>query len=107
MAPHIDLSSVVKLVSRDSTPESSAADQKKLTPTLIVGIVLAVLIALGAAIWLIVRTIRKRGASKIEEERGAAFLNVRGLVKEDDQKRCAECLLCLAFAHVRLAMALP
>lgn len=89
MAPRIELSSVVKLVSRDDS-----ADQKKLTPTLIVGIVVAVVIALSAAIWVLVRTIRKKGASKMQEERGAAFLNVRGLVKEgDDQKRYVPRLL--------------
>ena len=83
MAPQL-----LSLVARDATPEEGALSQKKLTPTLIVGIVIAVLIVVGLAVWLGVRALRKRGATQREEERGAAFLNVRGLVNEGDQKRC-------------------
>ena len=61
--------------------------QKKLTPTLIVGIALAVLIVIGLAAWLVVRALSKRNTAQREDARGAAFLNVRGLVNESDQKR--------------------
>ncbi|KIP11216.1 hypothetical protein PHLGIDRAFT_28110 [Phlebiopsis gigantea 11061_1 CR5-6] len=79
MAPQL-----LSLVARDATSQEDA--QKKLTPTLIVGIVIAVLIVVGLAAWLAVRALRKRRAAQRQEERGAAFLNVRGLVNEGDEK---------------------
>ncbi|KAF5371846.1 hypothetical protein D9615_009545 [Tricholomella constricta] len=42
-------------------------------------------IAVGLVIWLLIRVQRKRAAAKREEIRGAAFLSVRGLVKEGAQ----------------------
>lgn len=89
MAPRFDLSAVASLVTRDESPDATIAAQKKLTPTIIGGIIVAAAIGFGAALWLLIRFMRKRTTKKREEERGAAFLNVRGLVKEDDEKRCA------------------
>lgn len=88
------LQPIASLVSRDETPDQ--ANQKKLTPTLIGGIVIAAVLAVGAAVALLFRFFRKRASSKRETERGTAFLNVRGLVREDDQKRCV-CAPALVF----------
>ncbi|EKM58255.1 uncharacterized protein PHACADRAFT_252445 [Phanerochaete carnosa HHB-10118-sp] len=86
MAPSVfgALQPIASLVSRDETPDQT--DQKKLTPTLIGGIVIAAVLAVLAVGALLFRVFRKRASSKREAERGAAFLNVRGLVREDDQK---------------------
>lgn len=96
MAPGIDfgsvpLKNVAPLAVRDEAPNQDH------TVILIVGIVIIIVLVLGAAIALLVRHLRKRAAAKRKAERGAAFLNVRGLVREDDQKRCVR----------RPALALP
>ncbi|KAF9648734.1 hypothetical protein BDM02DRAFT_2068285 [Thelephora ganbajun] len=57
------------------------------TPLYIAGFSVAGVIAIGAAIWLTIRFLRKRARERDEDNRGAAFLNVRGLVREDDEKR--------------------
>lgn len=56
------------------------------TPIYIVGFVIAGVILTGAAAWFAVRFMRKRAQRNGEDSRGAAFLNVRGLVREDGEK---------------------
>jgi len=57
----------------------------KITPIIIVGIVIACLLAVGISIWLGVHFYRKRISRAREEGRGAAFLSIKGLVKEGEQ----------------------
>jgi len=52
----------------------------------IAGFVVAGLVTLGAAAWLTVRFLRRRARTNDEDNRGASFLNVRGLVREGGEK---------------------
>jgi len=52
----------------------------------VAGFVIAGLIILGVAGCLLIRFLRQRARNKDEDNRGAAFLNVRGLVREDGEK---------------------
>lgn len=74
------------LVRRDGIPGDANASSA-LTSTnmgiMIAGVTLCALIVLGVAVWLIVRMIRKKSQQKREDERGAAFLTVRGIVRDD------------------------
>ncbi|TFK72945.1 hypothetical protein BDN72DRAFT_894384 [Pluteus cervinus] len=54
-----------------------------INPIYIAGFAVAGTIVLGFGIWIGLRTYRRRAASQREAERGAAFLSVRGLVRED------------------------
>src|ERR1700753_440694 len=56
------------------------------TGVYVAGFVVAGLVLTGAASWLAIRFLRKRAQRKDEDNRGAAFLNVRGLVREDGEK---------------------
>lgn len=58
----------------------------------IAGFVIAGVVLLGAAIWLTIRFLKKRAQRNSEDNRGAAFLNVRGLVREDGEKDKDEAL---------------
>jgi LPXTG-motif cell wall-anchored protein len=58
----------------------------------IAGFVVAGVVLLGAVGWLTVRFLRKRAQLRDGDKRGAAFLNVRGLVKEDGEKNGDEYL---------------
>jgi hypothetical protein len=58
----------------------------------IAGFVVAGLIAIGVAAWLTIRFLRQRARRNDEDSRGAAFLNVRGLVREDGEKGTDEAL---------------
>lgn len=52
-------------------------------PTIaIIGFIVAGLLLLAVGIWFLVSFIRKRAQKKREAERGAAFLTVKGVVKE-------------------------
>jgi len=53
-------------------------------PIYIAGIVVAVVIVLGISTWLGLRVFKKRAAAKRESKMGAAFLSVKGLVRDDD-----------------------
>ncbi|TFK40285.1 hypothetical protein BDQ12DRAFT_490822 [Crucibulum laeve] len=61
------------------------SDSSPLNPIYIAGFAVVGAIVLGVAIWLALRFHRKRAAAKREETRGAAFLSVRGLVKEGEK----------------------
>jgi len=52
----------------------------------IAGFVVAGLVTLGAAAWLTIRFLRQRARANDEDNRGASFLNVRGLVREGGEK---------------------
>lgn len=56
------------------------------TDLYIAGFTIAGVIGLGAAAWLTIRFLRQRARRSDEDNRGAAFLNVRGLVKEAGEK---------------------
>ena len=72
-------SQTIHILARDGGGSSN-------TTLYIVGFIIAGAIILGAAAWLAVRLMRKRARRNDEENRGAAFLNVRGLVKEAGEK---------------------
>ena len=63
---------------------SSADSPSVLNPIYVVGIVVAVVTILGISGWLGLRVYRKRAAAKRESKMGAAFLSVKGLVREGD-----------------------
>lgn len=69
---------LVKIYSRSSSPSAS------INPTYIVGFIIAGAVVIGLSLWLILRMIRKRAASKREENMGAAFLSVRGVIIDDN-----------------------
>ncbi|KAJ4476205.1 hypothetical protein J3R30DRAFT_414275 [Lentinula aciculospora] len=66
--------------------DSSTAENSSLSPIYIAGIALIGTIIMGTVAWLTVRQLRKRSRSKRENERGAAFLSVRGVVREGREK---------------------
>jgi len=61
-----------------------------LNPIYIVGFVLVGVALLGLLVWLAIRTHRRRAVSKREENRGAAFLSVRGLVKNGEPEKSSQ-----------------
>lgn len=63
-----------------------AGDGSSSTGLYVAGFVVAGVVLMGAAAWLTIRFLRKRAQRDAEDNRGAAFLNVRGLIKEDDEK---------------------
>ncbi|KAF8348841.1 hypothetical protein F5887DRAFT_537673 [Amanita rubescens] len=69
---------LVKMYSRSSSPSA------RINPTYVVGLTIAGAVVIGLSLWLILRMIRKRAASKREENMGAAFLSVRGVVVDDN-----------------------
>jgi len=52
----------------------------------VAGFVIAGVVMIGAVAWLTIRFLRQRARWGDEDNRGAAFLNVRGLVREDGEK---------------------
>jgi hypothetical protein len=69
---------LVKMYSRSSSPSASV------NPTYVAGLTIVGVVVIGLSLWLILRMIRKRAASKREENMGAAFLSVRGVVVDDN-----------------------
>lgn len=78
MAPHTNTN--VQLLRRDDA--SSTTDEKSLPIIALVGFGLAGLVLLILVIWLSIVFWRKRQKKKRADERGAAFLTVKGLVTE-------------------------
>ncbi|PCH42456.1 hypothetical protein WOLCODRAFT_137920 [Wolfiporia cocos MD-104 SS10] len=77
-----------KLVARDSYPMGTvSASTLKSDHTMIAGVVVACVIVAGGALWLGIHFLRKRRAAKRESERQAAFIPVRGVVRETQQAR--------------------
>lgn len=57
-------------------------------PLIIVGFAIAVFILFGVAFWFGCQACQRRSRTKREERHGAAFLSVRGLVKDDEEEQC-------------------
>ena len=74
MAPH-----PIHILRRAGTGSSSSG-------LYIAGFVVAGVVLVGAAAWLTLRFLRKRARRDADDKRGAAFLNVRGLFREDGEK---------------------
>ncbi|EPQ52639.1 hypothetical protein GLOTRDRAFT_140314 [Gloeophyllum trabeum ATCC 11539] len=72
------------LVPRDDETSSSLSSSNM--GIIIAGFVIAGVIVLGLAAYFGLRFIRKRSKKQREENRGAAFLNVRGIVEEKEDK---------------------
>lgn len=83
MAPSFPLASLDSLVARDEFP----ASQHTFQPYYIVGIVLAVSLVVGVLLWLVIRRFRKRAAWRKEREERVHALNIRGLVRNNGEKR--------------------
>ncbi|KAK0463806.1 uncharacterized protein EV420DRAFT_1618708 [Desarmillaria tabescens] len=66
--------------------ENSAAmsSSSSLRPIYIAGFVVVGVLLLGVALWLAIRRYRRRAQAKREENLGAAFLSVKGLVRDGD-----------------------
>ncbi|KAI0058650.1 hypothetical protein BV25DRAFT_1790558, partial [Artomyces pyxidatus] len=67
----------------------SSSDDNTITPTIIAGIAVAGCVLAAVALWLGIRAYRKRATRKREEARNAAFLTVKGIVKEGDIEKDA------------------
>ncbi len=68
---------------RDENSEAMSTSSS-LRPIYIAGFVVVGVLLLGVALWLAIRTHRRRAQAKREENLGAAFLSVKGLVREGD-----------------------
>lgn len=85
------------LVTRDESPEQILASQSHFKTYYIIGIVLAVLLVVGASVWLVIRRYRKLASSRREREANHRALNVRGLMRDnDDEKRCVSSRVVIA-----------
>jgi len=73
------------MLPRDETSSSK-------TGLYIAGFVVAGVLIMGAVAWLTIRFLRRRARRDDEDNRGAAFLNVRGLVRDDGEKGEVEAL---------------
>ncbi|KAK7690921.1 hypothetical protein QCA50_006024 [Cerrena zonata] len=88
MAPSIiSPSSPENLTARDFIPVQGSASTNKLTPITIVGVVIACLLGVGAALWVGIRWYRKRQSRSRGDKRASAFLNVRGVSKEGEEPK--------------------
>lgn len=67
-------------------PRDASAKPQPVNPIYIAGFCIVGAIVLGLVVWFGLRFHRKRAATKREEARGAAFLSVRGLVKETGEE---------------------
>ncbi|PBK78500.1 hypothetical protein ARMSODRAFT_924877 [Armillaria solidipes] len=68
---------------RDVNSEAMSTSSS-LRPIYIAGFVVVGVLLLGVALWLGIRTHRRRAQAKREENLGAAFLSVKGLVRDGD-----------------------
>ena len=80
MAPH-----PIRILPRDGDTASTIA-------LYVAGFSIAGVVALGAGVWLTIRFLKQRARRSDEDSRGAAFLNVRGLVREAGEKYQSETL---------------
>lgn len=72
------------LLSGDVTSDDTQSTP--LTPVVIVGIAFAGAVLLAVGIWLAVRFYRKRSRERRADGRQGAFLTVKGLITEEDEK---------------------
>lgn len=68
----------------------NALSSEPVYPTYIVGFAIAGAVILSLGVWGLIRCLRKRATAKREENRGAAFLSVRGLVKVSDEEKSSQ-----------------
>lgn len=85
---------------RDDT--SNDDNSSTLNPLYIAGIAVISAIVVGVAAWLMIRQLRIRSRNKRENARGAAFLSVRGIVKEGEEKKTLPELVHLLLRVYRL-----
>lgn len=77
------------LVTRNGHLGDNDASQHKFHTYYVIGIVIAVLLVAGASLWLVIRRFRKKAAWRREREERVRELNVRGLVRNNgEKKRC-------------------
>ncbi|KII89878.1 hypothetical protein PLICRDRAFT_40059 [Plicaturopsis crispa FD-325 SS-3] len=95
MAP---TTSLLRALSRRADDSTSSITN----PIYLAGIAAAGALVLGCALWLIIRAVRKRAQAKRDNARGAAFLSVRGLVKEDADEKFPESSQVDVFSRSRL-----
>jgi hypothetical protein len=74
MAPQL-----IHILPRDGPMSSNTA-------LYIVGFSIAGIVVFGAAAWLTIKFLRQRARRCDEDRRGAAFLNIRGLVRDVGEK---------------------
>lgn len=65
-----------------SVPSTETAETLS-SPTILAGIIVAAVIFLGIAVWLGLRVYRKRARNRREAKMGAAFLSVKGIVRDN------------------------
>ena len=99
MAPSV--SSSADLTARDFIPVQGAVSTNKLTPITIVGIVIAALLGVGAALWVAIRWYRKRQTRNRGDKRASAFLNVRGVSKEGEEPKEVQGPRCVVHSFTR------
>lgn len=84
--PHTLFRLTVRSETESATTESVATDTAESPQTILLGISIIAfvsgLIILGVTIWFVMRFFRRRAQEERLAKRGAAFLPVRGLVKE-------------------------
>ncbi|KAI9439800.1 hypothetical protein H4582DRAFT_1549366 [Lactarius indigo] len=79
MAPYPQIHS--RDTSVDDSPQSN-----RITPVVIAGIAFSGALILAVCLWLGIRTWRKRSREQRADGRQGAFLTVKGLISEDDEK---------------------
>ncbi|KAI0303687.1 hypothetical protein B0F90DRAFT_1809421 [Multifurca ochricompacta] len=77
-----------RICSRDIAPDNSNpnSNPNKITPVAIVGIALAGSALFAICLWLGIRAYRKRSRQQRENEKQSAFLTVKGVISESDEK---------------------
>jgi hypothetical protein len=65
-------------------------NSEPLNPIYIAGFCVVGAIILGLGVWGLIRYQRRRAAANREEQRGAAFLSIRGLVKAGNEEKSPE-----------------
>jgi hypothetical protein len=73
-----------------SADSSALSMSSSLGPVYVAGFVVVGLTIMGLFIWFGIRIFRNRSKAKRDDVRGAAFLSVRGLVKEGDEQKTTE-----------------
>ena len=74
--------------SRDDT-SANDTQSTPVTPVVIAGIAFAGLLILAVGLWLAIRFYRKRSREQRADGRQGAFLTVKGLITEEDEKAAA------------------
>lgn len=73
-------------LSGDVTSADDTQSTSQLTPVVIGGIAFTSAIILAVGIWLVIRFYRKRSREQRADGRQGAFLTVKGLITEEDEK---------------------